>query len=411
VSPSRPRLLCVYQHAPTPGAPGIYRHRQYFLELVRRGFVVDLVSTPINYMTGDVPARYRRRPYTHESIDGIDHHWVWAASGIHASVRRRALNYATFATSAALRGLTLPRPDVVLVSSPPLTVGALGPLLGRRFGAPWLLEVRDIWPESAASVGWLAQESLLYRGLERLAHRLASGARAVIVPTPGLVDRARAHGALSVEVIPGVVTDAAITEDERESARRSLGVSPETCVFVYAGAVGVANDLDTLVDAAGSLAPDIDATIVIAGDGSAREGLERRAQSLPPSRLRVLGAVPKDEVRSLLAASDVCLHLLRPDAVFATAQPTKMLEYFGAHRPVITTVPGRPKELALAAGGAFAADAVELARELERWVALSPDERHRCGEQAYAFAREEFGLEAATDRFEALLRAVAGIPA
>ena len=71
MSPSRPRLLCVYQHAPTPGAPGIYRHRLYFQELVRRGFAVVLVSTPINYMTGNVPARYRGRPYTHESIDGI----------------------------------------------------------------------------------------------------------------------------------------------------------------------------------------------------------------------------------------------------------------------------------------------------------------------------------------------------
>ena len=49
------RLLCVYQHAPTPGAPGIYRHRMWFAELVRRGWHVDLVSTPLNYMTGTVP--------------------------------------------------------------------------------------------------------------------------------------------------------------------------------------------------------------------------------------------------------------------------------------------------------------------------------------------------------------------
>ena len=140
------RLICVYQHAPTPGAPGIYRHRLLLSELVRRGWHVDLVSTPVNYMTGETPERYRGRAYVREEIDGIVHHWVYAPSGIHESKIRRVLNYATFATAATLRGIALPRPDVILVSSPPLTVGTVGPLLAARFRRPWLLEVRDPGP-------------------------------------------------------------------------------------------------------------------------------------------------------------------------------------------------------------------------------------------------------------------------
>jgi len=85
------RLLCVYQHAPTPGAGGFYRHRTYFAELVRRGWHVDLVSTPVHYLTGLVPERYARRPYVRETIDGIEHHWVWASSSIHRSRVHRAL--------------------------------------------------------------------------------------------------------------------------------------------------------------------------------------------------------------------------------------------------------------------------------------------------------------------------------
>ena len=60
---ARRRLLCIYQHAPTPGAPGIYRHRLYLAELVRRGWDVDLISTPVNYMRGTVPERYAGKPY------------------------------------------------------------------------------------------------------------------------------------------------------------------------------------------------------------------------------------------------------------------------------------------------------------------------------------------------------------
>jgi len=118
--------LCVYQHAPTPHAPGIYRHRTYFAELVRRGWHVDLIATPINYMTGEVPRSYERRPYVHEELDGIDMHWVWASRKIHTSVRHRAANYATFFLTALGRAATLPRPDVLLVSSPPLPVAVLG---------------------------------------------------------------------------------------------------------------------------------------------------------------------------------------------------------------------------------------------------------------------------------------------
>lgn len=403
------RLLCVYQHAPTPGAPGIYRHRLYLAELVRRGFAVDLVSTPINYMTGDVPSRYRRRAYVREEIDGIEHHWVWASRGIHSSIRRRAANYASFAAAAAARALTLPRPDVIMVSSPPLPVGTIGPLLARRFRAPWLLEVRDVWPESAASVGWLSERSRLYALLERVAHHLASTASTVIVPTPGLVEAVRRHGARSVEVVPGPVVDADIPEDERRAARAALGAGDSTCVFLYAGALGVANHLELLAAAVGALPPEVDALVVVAGDGSARADLEQRVSAGAIDRMRVVGAVPKDEVRTLLAAADVCLHLLRPDPVFATAQPTKMLEYFGAHRPVITTVPGLPRELALESGGGFASDPAALATELERWVRLDPAERRSRGEQAYAFGSGRFGIAAAVDRFESLLRRTAGV--
>jgi glycosyltransferase involved in cell wall biosynthesis len=402
------RLLCVYQHAPTPGAPGIYRHRIYLGELVRRGWIVDLVSTPINYMTGEIPPRYRHRLYTRETIEGIEHHWVRASSGIHASKERRALNYITFAAAAATRALTLPRPDVILVSSPPLSVGALGPLLAARFRAPWILEVRDVWPESAVSVGWLRDGTALYRSIERVAHRLASSAAAVIVPTPGLVDDVQRHGARRVEIVPGPVLDSPPDDETRRRVRATLKIAESTCVFLYAGAIGMANGLDLLLDAVSELPPEIDAAVLIAGDGSAREALERRLGEESIERIRMLGVVPKDDVRELLSAADVCLHLLRPHAVFTGAQPTKMLEYLGAHRPVITTVPGLPEELAVSSGGAFASSAEALTAELRRWTGMTPEERRTRGEQSFRYGSERFGLKPSADTLEQLLLGTIG---
>ena len=294
----------------------------------------------------------------------------------------------------------------MLVSSPPLPVAALGPLLARRYRAPWLLEVRDIWPESAVSVGWLDRSSRAYRMLLRLAEGTTSRASAVIVPTPGLVERVRGHGARSVEVIPGPVVDEQRTPGTRDETRRRLGLADGDCVFCYLGAIGVANGIDTLLDAAALLPPELPATLVVVGDGSGRSAIEARlAGDDALRRVRILSPVPKDEVFDLLAASDVCLHLLRPDPVFATALPSKVLDYFSAHRPFITTAAGLPAELARESGGEPAADAARLADAIVRWTRLTPQERARAGERSYAYGAARFGIGETVDRLERLLLA------
>ena len=397
------RLLCVYQHAPTPGAPGIYRHRLLLAELVRRGWHVDLVSTSVNYMTGQVPERYRGRPYVRETIDGVVHHWVYASTGIHRSKSRRALNYATFALTAGLRGTTLRRPDVILVSSPPLTVGALGPLLSARFRRPWLLEIRDLWPESAASIGWLTETSVPYRALERLAHRLAADAAAVVVPSMGLVAPVLRHGARVVQVVSGAVVAAPVDEALRRGTRERLGIRDSTCVFLYLGSVGVANGLDVVVDAVVRLPRAVDVVVLVVGDGSARAELQARVTREQIDRLSLVGAVSREEVGEFLAAADVGLHALRADPLFASALPTKVLEYLASARPFVTTVPGLPERLALRSGGGFAPGVEKLADELSRWAAMTPEERRAIGEQSLTFGLQQFGLSAVVDRFESLL--------
>lgn len=400
---ARPRLLCVYQHAPTPGAPGIYRHRMYFAELVRRGWDVDLVSTPRNYMTGSVPDGYRGRLYRQETIEGVRHHWVWASGGIHESVGRRALNYATFATAATLVGAVLRRPDVILASSPPLTAGMTGPLLSARFRCPWVLEVRDAWPESAAAVGWVSEGSVLYRALERIAHRLASTASGVIVPTPGLVDTVESHGARLTEVVPGAVVERVDDSDERRRTRAEYGIRPSTCLFAYVGALGVANGVDVLLDSVARLPANVDAAFLLAGDGSARTALEQRVAAEGLGRVRFIGALPRECVPMILAASDVCLHLLKPDPVFASALPTKVLEYFTSRRPFVTTVPGLPEKLALESGGGFAPTAAELTAEIARWASMTETARRERGEQSFLYGSERFSLASAVDKLEAIL--------
>ena len=151
------------------------------------------------------------------------------------------------------------------------------------------------------------------------------------------------------------------------------------------------------------------ARFVVVGDGSARAALAARIADERIDRLQLLAAVPRDRVADFLAAADVCLHLLRPDPVFASALPTKMLEYFGAHRPFITTVHGLPSELALESGGGVAATPEALADELARWTAMPPSARRERGEASFRYGLRRFGLEATVNHLEEiLLRAARG---
>jgi hypothetical protein len=223
------------------------------------------------------------------------------------------------------------------------------------------------------------------------------------VPTPGLVEGARLHGATKIEVISGVVLDRSQGEDGRHRFRASLGIPETTCVFVYLGALGVANGLDILLDSAKRLGPDEPLLILLAGDGSDRERLEHRIEQEAIPYIRLLGLVPRKDVGDVLAASDVCLHVLKPDPLFEGALPNKILEYFGAHRPFITTVPGIPERLALDSGGGFAPSRDALVAEARRWTAMPAVERRSRGEQGFAYGSKHFGLGPTVDRLEATL--------
>lgn len=398
------RLLCLFQHAPTPGAPGMYRQRRYLAELVRRGWEVDLVSTPVNYLTGETPPRYARRPYTRETIEGIVHHWVLAPSGIHSSKPRRMLNYVGFAMAAGAVSAALRRPDVIYVSSPPLPVANVGTLLARRFRRPYVLEVRDVWPESAVAVGWLSAESRAYRILERASHWSTRAAAGVVVPTPGLVDDVTRHGARRVEVVTGAVRDTEASHEVRAAARRGLGIPPGRRLFVYVGAIGVANGLDLLLDAVEQLPDDVPASVVLAGDGSARRKIEDRLRRHPIPNVTLLPPAEPSRAGELLAAADVCLHVLAPSQLFAAALPNKILDYLGAHRPFITTTSGLPETIARESGGGFAATVESLAAELGRWSRLGDEELAARNDAAFAYGVERFGFQQNVDRLETLFR-------
>ena len=230
----------------------------------------------------------------------------------------------------------------------------------------------------------------------------------MIVPTPGLEPLVRAHGARDVCVLPGIVRARHPNPEQRSRTRANLGIDEGQCVFLYLGAIGVANGLDLLLDAVESLPGDVPARVVVAGDGSARRSFAQAVASRRLNRITLLPPVDPDGVGELLSSADVGLHLLRPDPVFGYALPTKALDYLGAGLPFLTTVPGQPAEVAIASGGAAVSSAAELTDEIIAWSGVGSDARRTRGRQALRYGLDNFGLEANVSRLEGLLAKILG---
>ncbi|HKS97365.1 MAG TPA: glycosyltransferase family 4 protein, partial [Terriglobia bacterium] len=266
-----------------------------------------------------------------------------------------------FAVSAAFVGPWIaPRRGVVIATSPQLLVGLAGWIAARLGGARYVFEVRDLWPQSLEAVGQTSRQSLLYSALDHVAKFLYRRADHIVVDGEG---KRRELAALGVPIEKtsvvrnGVAEDFALDPDseayrrERERVRAELGMTNQFIVM-YAGTLGMAHGLGTVLEVAERLAGHRDIHFVLIGTGATEAQLvayNRPKGARQPEhgdrKVRFLGKLPRPEIPAYLAAADVCLVPLRRSEVFKTAIPSKMFEAMAAAKPVILGVEGEAKEI------------------------------------------------------------------
>jgi colanic acid biosynthesis glycosyl transferase WcaI len=397
------KILYVSQYFPPEmGAPAA-RTAELAQHWAEAGHEVSVLTGFPNHPTGVVPeewrSRLRRLTYQeviHENTGPVNVYrtWLWPLPNRKAHERMR--NYASFCISAALRGLALPRPDVIVATSPQLLVGLAGWWLSfARQGAghiPFVFEVRDLWPESLAAVGVGTDDSLLHRALGGVANFLYQRADRVVVVSPAFIEPLTKRWRVPEEKIAivenGVETDLFTPQPQSadQALRRELGTEGKFLV-VYIGTIGHAHGLETLLDAAsrlGSLNQSVHFLIV--GEGAEKERIKSLAETRGLENIRFLDQQPREKIPAYISAADACLVLLKKTDVFKTVIPTKMLEFMSCARPVILGVEGEAHRILEEAGAGVAiepenADALaqavgQLANNRELGAAMGKKGRH-----------------------------------
>jgi glycosyltransferase involved in cell wall biosynthesis len=411
------KILYVSQYFPPEmGAPAA-RASELAQHWAQAGHEVSVLTGFPNHPTGVVPAEWRGRLgrlVYRERIGGVDvfRTWLWPLPNRKAHERMR--NYASFCVSAAVRGLALPRPDVIIASSPQLLVGLSGWWIAFTRQVPFVFEVRDLWPESLTAVGVGNEDSLLHHALAAVAKFLYQRSDRIVVVTPAfkehLVRRWRVPAEKIAIVENGVETDlfAPAPAEANQSLRRELGAEAKFLVC-YIGTMGMAHGLETLLDAAGQLQRQkSNAQLLLVGEGAEKERIKAMAQALGLTNVSFLDQQAREKIPAFISASDACLVLLKKTDIFKTVIPTKMLEFMSCARPVIVGVDGQARQIVEDAGAGLAIEPEDSAALIDAIHQLSANRElgMAMGRKGREYIQQHFSRGRTAEKYLQVLRRV-----
>lgn len=399
-------LFFTHYFPPEVNAPAT-RTWEHCRRWVKAGHRVTVVTCAPNCPDGVVYDGYRNRLAQREIVDGIEVLRVWTTIAANRGFVRRVANYVSYMASACVAALFVARPDVVVATSPQFFCGWAGAVTGILRRVPFILEVRDIWPDSIVAVGAMRNRALLWflGVLEQWLYRLAS--RIVTVGEGyrrNLVCKGVADQKIAV-IMNGVSFERFTPRPPAPEMARRLGIDGKF-VCSYIGTVGMAHGLEVVLDAAELLRGREDIVFLVVGDGARREALEQDRTRRGLANVVFAGRQPRDLIPNLLAMTDVSLIHLRRATLFRSVVPSKMFESMAMACPIILGVEGDAAAILGSAGAGIRvrAEDPEAVADAVTHLHDHPDEARALGANGRAFVRRAFDRDALADQYLRVLR-------
>ena len=405
------RILYLSQYFPPEIGATQTRAYEMARHLVSAGHQVTVLTEVPNHPSGIIPPEYRGKLYERVEMDGIDVIRVWVKAAPVKTFSTRMLFYTSYLINAALAGLLLARGryDAVYATSPPLFVGGAALILSYLRRTPLFFEVRDLWPESAVALGEMTNP-LAVAMAGKLEEMCYNRARCVVVVTRGIQRRLEARGFGSkLAFIPNGANTELFRPDPDGGAalRASLGfrVPEPKFLVLYAGIHGIAQGLETVLEAARRLAEDPGIHFLFVGEGPRKADLLAMRNEWGLANVTMLAEVPRCRMPAYLSAADVALVPLRRLALFHGAVPSKMFDAWACGCPVILSIEGEAREvLERAQAGVFVQP--ENPEEMVQAILHLKNEhgeRLRLGENGRSFVEQHYSRQRLAARLERLL--------
>lgn len=398
-------FLCHY-FPPEVNAPAS-RTYENAVRWVRAGHRVTVITCAPHAPRGELFPGYRNRMRQVEWLDGIKVVRIWTHIAPNKGTVRRILNYLTYMVSAALAAQLEPRPDLLVATSPQFFCGWAGVLVRGLRRWPFVLEIRDIWPESITAVGAM-RKGAVTRLLEGMESRMYASARHIVAVGAGykanLESKGVPAGKISV-IYNGVDLDLFRPLPKDPEFLRRHGLEGRK-VCGYIGTVGMAHGLEVMLQAA-EQARNRPWIFLIVGDGARCDELKEEAGRRGLANVVFTGRLPKEDMPRAWASLDACLIHLRKSDLFRTVIPSKMFEAMAMEIPILMGVEGEALDLVLEAGAGIAVEPGDSGSLLAGCERIFAGEAGAFGRAGRAFVARRFNRDALASRYLEVLRSVA----
>lgn len=386
-------------HALTPDMNGGTRHYDFAKELVKRGNRVTIVASSFHYSKYKEMREYKDKEYLIEKIDGIDFIWIKTPAyyGNGVSRVKNMISY-TYKVLKYIPNLNLSKPDIVVGSSVHLFAVWAAYKLSRKYNTPFIMEVRDLWPQTLMDMGiskwhpFIILLGLLEKYLYKKADKIISNLPYAYDYIGKFVEKEK-----FVWISNGVdLSNIKYTPKEKN----------EKFVISYTGAIGIANNLQILLDAAKKLKDRKNIYFRIVGEGVEKEKLKVFAEKNNLLNVSIENSVPKNEVTNILQNSDVLFLSLKNSPLYRFGiSLNKLFDYMASGRVIVFAGNSKNNLIEDAkAGYSIVPDNVEvLEKTILEIYNLSQKERDEIGQKIRKYAEDNYSIEILVDKFEDLL--------
>jgi glycosyltransferase involved in cell wall biosynthesis len=338
------KILVISQYyPPEPGATS-NRLEAFVRAMVNRDHEVTVICEFPNHPTGRLSPDDRWRLFRVENVGTHKIIRTFVLTFARKNNIKRMLFYLSFALSSFLAGVFLKRRDIVFASSPPIFHVYAAMLVAIIKRSKFILDIRDIWPDTALEFKAVSNDKLLRLGgyIERKLYRKA---HLIFTVSRGLRTKiSKRGGQAKVKVIyNGSDLDMLQWKGNIKSIRNSFGWS-EKLVVCYAGLIGLGQDLVNLLPEIAKL-PSGKIQFVFIGDGPGRASFDREAKSLGIQNISIMDLLTRSQVIPYTHAVDIMMVVLRESDFFKSAIPSKFFDCLAAGKPVVTNVDGELREL------------------------------------------------------------------
>ena len=342
-------ILLIHQAFAAVDEAGGTRHHELARNLAARGHRISIIASPVSYLTGKVenwnPGGVNLQ--TEESNITILRTYTYSA--LHRSFFHRVISFASFMFSSFFAGLRVKNVDLVWGTSPPIFQSFTAWMLARLKRLPFLLEIRDLWPAFAIEIGVLKNPLLIRMSLwlEKFLYRNAD---IVMVNSPGFIQHVTEKGGKKIVLLPNGADPDMFEPEEKGLGFRSRNGLEGKFIVIYAGAHGMSNDLEVVLEAARLLRSEKEIKIVLVGDGKEKNALVQKAKAMELENILFHPPVAKEQMKEVLAAANAGLAILKPLELYKTTYPNKVFDYMAAGRPVLLAIDGVIREVVEKAG-------------------------------------------------------------